>query len=94
PHVPVTAGDGSMLAKPGDDNKSMKVTFTKDSQEKTLEIVKDESTNKWKVKDGSQITAANGATVGEDGQITLSNGAKLNPTNGEVYFPAGTVDIE
>ncbi|MFW9317062.1 hypothetical protein ACN9OM_07495 [Glaesserella parasuis] len=94
PYVPVTGGDGSMTAKPGEDNTSMKVTFTKDKQEKTLEIVKEDSTNKWKVKEGSQITANNDAAVGEDGQITLSNGAKLNPNTGEVYFPAGTVDIE
>ncbi|WP_042906526.1 hypothetical protein [Glaesserella parasuis] len=94
PYVPVTGGDGSMTAKPGEDNTSMKVTFTKDKQEKTLEIVKEDGTNKWKVKEGSQITANNDAAVGEDGQITLSNGAKLNPNTGEVYFPAGTVDIE
>ncbi|MDG6310153.1 hypothetical protein P9Z71_07965 [Glaesserella parasuis] len=93
PHVPMTAGDGSMLAKPGDDNTSMKVTFTKGGQEQSLEIVKDENTNKWKVKDGSQITANGEASV-EDGQITLSNGAKLNPNTGEVYFPAGTVDFD
>ncbi|WP_214607514.1 hypothetical protein [Glaesserella parasuis] len=93
PYVPVTGGDGSMTAKPGEDNTSMKVTFTKDKQEKTLEIVKGQD-NQWKVKEGSQITANNDAAVGEDGQITLSNGAKLNPNTGEVYFPAGTVDIE
>ncbi|MDP0472301.1 hypothetical protein Q7Y64_09405, partial [Glaesserella parasuis] len=94
PYVPVTGGDGSMTAKPGEGNTSMKVTFTKDRQEKSLEIVKEDGTNKWKVKEGSQITANNDAAVGEDGQITLSNGAKLNPNTGEVYFPAGTVDIE
>ncbi|WP_214645122.1 hypothetical protein [Glaesserella parasuis] len=91
PHVPMTAGDGSMLAKPGADNTSMKVTFTKGGQEQSLEIVKGDN-NQWKVKEGSPITANGEASV-EDGQITLSNGAKLNPTNGEVYFPVGTVDF-
>ncbi|WP_273393486.1 Ig-like domain-containing protein [Actinobacillus porcinus] len=81
PTIPQTNRDGSMSVTPGADNHSVKVTYTKDGQEKTLEIVKNNTGTdvqvEWKVKD--------------DG--ALPENVTLDKNTGKLHFPKGTVDV-
>lgn len=81
PTIPQTNRDGSMYVTPGADNRSVKVTYTKDGQEKTLEIVKNNTGTanqvEWKVKD--------------DG--ALPDNVTLDKNTGKLHFPKGTVDV-
>lgn len=81
PTIPQTNRDGSMHVTPGADNRSVKVTYTKDGQVKTLEIVKgDTGTDgqvEWKVKDDA----------------ALPENVTLDKSTGKLHFPKGTVDV-
>ena len=59
PEIPQTSRDGSMYITPGADNHKVKVTYTKDGQEQTLEIVKSNTGTdgqvEWKVKDDAAL---------------------------------------
>lgn len=81
PEIPQTNRDGSMYITPGADNHKVKVTYTKDGQEKIMEIVKDNTGTdgqvEWKVKDGTQ----------------LPDNVSLDKNTGKLHFPKGTVDV-
>lgn len=82
PTIPQTNRDGSMYVTPGADNQSVKVTYTKDGQEKIMEIVKDNTGKdgqvEWKVKDGGTLP---------------ENVTFVDKSTGKLHFPKGTVDV-
>lgn len=82
PDMPQTNRDGSMYVTPGADNRSVKVTYTKDGQVKTLEIVKGDTGAdgqvEWKVKDGA----------------ALPENVTLDKSTGKLHFPKDTVDVK
>ncbi|MDP0120947.1 hypothetical protein Q7381_11455, partial [Glaesserella parasuis] len=78
--------DGSVVAKPGQDNKEMTVTYTdKDGQTKTITVQEvsvtgqnvPQGTTKWQVKDNAQ----------------LPEGIQLDSTTGAITIPKDKVNV-
>ncbi|MDO9834681.1 hypothetical protein Q7499_11105, partial [Glaesserella parasuis] len=82
--------DGSVVAKPGQDNKEMTVTYTdKDGQTKTITVQEvsvtgqdvPQGTTKWQVK-------------GNNGSTSLPDGVQLDPTTGAITIPKDKVKVD
>ncbi|WP_158661277.1 hypothetical protein, partial [Glaesserella parasuis] len=79
--------DGSVVAKPGQDNKEMTVTYpNKEGQNQTITVEKvavngdgvPAGTTKWQLKNGSQ----------------LPDGVQLDPTTGAITIPKDKVKVD
>ncbi|MFW9297647.1 hypothetical protein ACN9OI_01905, partial [Glaesserella parasuis] len=82
--------DGSVVAKPGQDNKEMTVTYTdKDGQTKTITVQEvsvtgqdvPQGTTKWQVK-------------GNNGSTSLPEGVQLDSTTGAITIPKDKVNVD
>ncbi|MDO9861197.1 hypothetical protein Q7441_11105, partial [Glaesserella parasuis] len=82
--------DGNVVAKPGQDNKEMTVTYTdKDGQTKTITVQEvsvtgqdvPQGTTKWQVK-------------GNNGSTSLPEGVQLDSTTGAITIPKDKVKVD
>ncbi|MCT8589221.1 hypothetical protein KZ336_00200 [Glaesserella parasuis] len=82
--------DGSVVAKPGQDNKEMTVTYTdKDGQTKTITVQEvsvtgqdvPQGATKWQVK-------------GNNGSTSLPEGVQLDSTTGAITIPKDKVNVD